>query len=87
VTLNNLINENGEIDPIVYRAFVHRRCMGEYGAVTPRSLRNAIRHYAEIIPILQNRWREAHGLPRVPLCTVTIHPYGRQREGVRMAQF
>jgi hypothetical protein len=52
LTLENLITEDGDVDPAVYRHMVRRRAQTEYGSLAPRALRAAIRHYAAIIPIL-----------------------------------
>jgi hypothetical protein len=55
LTLDRLIADDGEVDPIIYWAMVRRRCMREYGAVSPRALRAAIAHYSEMIRILQEQ--------------------------------
>jgi hypothetical protein len=55
LTLERLITDEGEIDPIVYRAMVRRRCLNEHGAVTLRSMRAAVAHYSAIIPVLIQR--------------------------------
>jgi hypothetical protein len=42
LSLNNLIDEEtGRTNRDVLRGLVHRRAMAEYGAITPRSLREA----------------------------------------------
>jgi hypothetical protein len=52
LSLDLLITEGGEVDPIIYWAMVHRRCMRESGAVSPRALRSAVAHYSRMIDIL-----------------------------------
>jgi hypothetical protein len=58
LTLNNLITDEGEIDPIVYRAMVRRRCENEHGGVSPKAMRAAVAHYSRIIPVLRQRAQE-----------------------------
>ena len=55
LTLDRLITDDGEIDPIVYRAMVRRRCENEHGGISPQALRAAVAHYSQIIPILIQR--------------------------------
>jgi hypothetical protein len=52
LTLDRLITGDGKVDPVIYWAMVRRRCMREYGEVSPRALRVAIAHYSEMIDIL-----------------------------------
>lgn len=52
LTLERLVDENGEVDPVAYRHMVARRAQNEHGGLSPLALRQAARYYAEIIPVL-----------------------------------
>jgi hypothetical protein len=52
LTLDRLITDAGEVDPVIYCAMVRRRCMRESGAVSPRALRAAVAHYSKVVDIL-----------------------------------
>jgi len=85
LTIHNLIDdETGEVDLSVLKALARRRAMQDYGAITPRSLRSALRECAGMIPEKQCAWRMRRGLP-VPTTLVT--PYGEASEGVRRSAF
>jgi hypothetical protein len=85
LTPHQLIDEEtGEINLGVLKALARRRAMQDYGAITPRSLRSALREYAGMIPQMQTAWRQRHGLP---IETVLVTPYGTVREGVRRSAF
>ncbi len=85
LTRNNLIDETtGEVNLWVLKGLARREAMATYGAVTPRSLRSALKMYADMLPTLQSAWRERHGLP---VETTTITPYGKQHDGVRRSAF
>ncbi|MGY3531459.1 hypothetical protein [Bradyrhizobium sp. USDA 4452] len=85
LSIHNLIDEqNGEVRASVLKGLARRRAMSDYGAITPRSLRSAIREYAGIIPQLQTAWRERHGLP---IEYVMVTAFGAERSGVRRSAF
>jgi hypothetical protein len=85
LTVLNLLDEcTGEINRAVLRSMVHRRAMADYGALTPRSLRQAQRYYASVIAQRKAGWRQRHGLP--VKITITT-PFGRPAEGVRRSAF
>jgi hypothetical protein len=76
--------ETGEVNVTVLKALARRRAMHDYGAITPRSLRSALREYAGMVGEKQTAWRYRHGLPvETVLCT----PYGEARGGVRRSAF
>lgn len=52
LTLERLVGDDGEVDPVVLRHMVRRRCLNEFGAITPRNLRPVIQHYQDVIRIL-----------------------------------
>ena len=85
LTHHSLIDEEtGEVNVSVLKALARRRAMQDYGAITPRSLRSALREYAGMIGEKQTAWRYRHGLPvEIALCI----PYGEAREGVRRSAF
>ncbi|WP_407166604.1 hypothetical protein [Bradyrhizobium sp. ORS 111] len=85
LTINHLIvEETGDVNIAVLKGLAHRRAMADYGAITPRSLRSAIREYAGMIPQLQTAWRERHGLP---VDYVMVTAFGPARDGVRRSAF
>jgi hypothetical protein len=82
---NNLINaETGEVNLTVLKSLCRRDAMRDYGAITPRSLRSALRYYKCLAGQLACGWRMQRGLP-VEMGTIT--PYGKQRDGVRRSAF
>jgi hypothetical protein len=87
LSFDNLITEDCQVDRTIYRAMVYRKCMNDWGAITPRNLRYTIQHYGDIIPILINRKRERMGLPRIEMTVITVYAFGRDVEGVRRARF
>lgn len=76
--------ETGEVNLGILKALARRRAMQDYGAITPRSLRSALREYAGMIPEKQCAWRMRRGLP---VATTLITPYGAARDGVRRSAF
>ncbi|QPF83931.1 hypothetical protein IC762_30440 [Bradyrhizobium genosp. L] len=61
---HNLIDEaTGEVNLWVLKGLARREALATYGAITPRSLRSALREHAGPIPQLQTAWRERHGCP------------------------
>jgi hypothetical protein len=58
LTLDRLVGDDGEVDPVVLRHMVRRRCLNEYGVIVPRSLRLVIAHYREVIRVLVSRQQE-----------------------------
>lgn len=85
LTLNQLVDEQtGEVNLTVLKGLARRRALADYGAISPRSLRSAVREYAGIIPQLQTAWRERHGLP---VDYVPVTAFGTAREGVRRSAF
>lgn len=85
LTRNNLIDDaTGEVNLWVLKGLARREALATYGAITPRSLRSALRMYAGMIPAMQDAWRERKGLP---VEYVTATPFGRQRDGVRLSAF
>jgi len=52
LTLDHLIDENGEVDRFIYGCLVRRRAMVEYGSLAPRAIREAVQHYGRVIPVL-----------------------------------
>jgi hypothetical protein len=58
LTLERLITNDGEIDPVVYRAMVRRRCENDHGGISPRARLAAVAHYVGIIPVLRQRAQE-----------------------------
>jgi hypothetical protein len=85
LSLNNLIDEEtGRTNRDVLRGLVHRRAMAEYGAITPRSLREAQRYYACLLAQRLSGWRTRHG---VPVRMIEITAYGEARDGVRRSAF
>src|SRR3954447_6698679 len=82
---NDLINaETGEVNLSVLKGLCRRDAMRDYGAITPRSLRSALRYYKCLADQLACGWRMQRGLP-VEMVSVT--PYGKQRDGVRRSAF
>jgi hypothetical protein len=82
---HQLIDEDtGEVNVTVLKRLARREAMATYGAITPRSLRSALREYAGIIPQMQTAWRQRHGLP---VEYVMVTPYGRVRDGLRHSAF
>jgi hypothetical protein len=85
LTRNNLIDEaTGEVNLWVLKGLARREAMLTYGAITPRSLRSALKMFAGMLPSMQDAWRERHGLP-VDYTTVTA--FGRQHDGLRRSAF
>jgi hypothetical protein len=85
LTPNNLLDQTtGEVNLAVLKGLARRRALHDYGAITPRSLRSALREYAGMIPELQCAWRERHELP---VTTTMITAYGHARQGVRRSAF
>jgi hypothetical protein len=85
LTRHNLINQTtGDVNVAVLKGLVRRRAMQDYGAITPRSRRSALREYAGMIPELKRAWRERHGLT---VATTMVCAYGIAREGVRRSAF
>jgi hypothetical protein len=82
---HNLIDEaTGEVNLWALKGLARREAMATYGAVTPRSLRQALQMYAGMLPTMQTAWRMRHGLT---VEMVTITAYGPAREGVRRSAF
>ena len=85
LSIHNLIDEEtGETDLAVLKALARRQAMADYGAITPRSLRSALRYYGDLLAQMQCAWRQRHGLP-IEYATVTA--FGKQRDGVRRSAF
>lgn len=85
LTRANLIDQQtGEVNLWVLKGLARREAMATYGAITPRSLRSALKMYAGMIPTMQDAWREQNG-HQLDYSTVT--PFGRQRHGVRLSAF
>jgi hypothetical protein len=85
LTVSNLVDEaTGETNIAVLRGLARRRAFADYGAITPRSLRSAIRHYSDALAQMQTAWRERHGLP---VEYVMVTSYGVPRDGVRRSTF
>lgn len=63
LTYANLVTDQGAVNLTVLKAMARRRAMNESGAVTPRSLRTAVRYYGEFLPGLLREKRRALGLP------------------------
>jgi hypothetical protein len=85
LSLNNLIDEEtGRTNRDVLRGLVHRRAMAEYGAITPRSLRESHRYHACLLAQRLTGWRTRHG---VPVRMIEITAYGEPRDGVRRSAF
>jgi hypothetical protein len=74
----------GETNIWVLKALVRRQAMADYGAITPRSLRSAIRYYGDLLAQMQSAWRDRHG---EPVDYVMVTPYGKSRDGVRRSAF
>lgn len=85
LTRSNLIDQaTGEVNLWVLKGLARKEALATYGAITPRSLRSALKMFAGMIPTMQDAWREQHGLP-VDYSTVTA--YGRQHDGLRRSAF
>jgi len=85
LTRSNLIDEaTGEVNLWVLKGLARREAVLTYGAITPRSLRSALKMFAGMLPSMQDAWRERHGLP-VDYTTVTA--FGRQHDGLRRSAF
>lgn len=85
LTLNHLINaETGETNTAVLKALVRRRAMTEYGAICPRSLRQALYFYSSHLAQQKAAWRQQHGLP---VAMTTITAFGQQTDGVLRSRF
>jgi hypothetical protein len=76
--------ETGEANIWVLKALVRRQAVADYGTITPRSLRSALRYYGDLLAQMKSAWRERHGQP---VESVMVTPYGRPREGVRRSAF
>lgn len=73
-TYSDLIqNETGAINRAALRSMVRRRANAQYGAICPKSIREATAHYRPIIEALQYEWRHTHGLP-VETVTISYQP-------------
>jgi hypothetical protein len=82
---NNLIDEEtGETNLAVLKALSRRRAMADFGALSPRYLRQSLRYYGGMIPQMQAAWRQRQGLP---IDAVMVAPYGKQSDGVRRSAF
>jgi hypothetical protein len=85
LTRSNLIDETtGEVNLWVLKGLARREAMLTYGAITPRSLRSALKMFAGMLPSMQDAWRDRHGLP-VDYTTVTA--FGRHHDGLRRSAF
>lgn len=85
LTRSNLIcEETGEVKLWVLRGLARREAMKTWGAITPRSLRFALREVADHIPLMQCAWRQRHGLP---VATSTVTSFAPDRDGVRRSSF
>lgn len=61
LTLERLIDDDGEVDRIALRHMVVRRAINDHGGTSPRALRAARRHYRDIIPALLHHHRITKG--------------------------
>lgn len=85
LTLNHLLNaETGETNFTVLKALVRRRAMTDYGAICPRSIRQALYFYSSHLAQQKAAWRQQHGLP---VASSSITPYGKQENGLRRSAF
>lgn len=85
LTIRNLIDEeSGEVKLWVLKGLARREAMRTWGEITPRSLRAAVRMFADMIPEMQCAWRQRRGLP---VAMTTITPYGIACDGVRRSTF
>jgi hypothetical protein len=81
---NLIVEETGATNTAVLKAMARRRAMADYGALSPRALRQALRYYGGMLGELQAAWRQQHGLP---VKTTSITPHGKQRDSVRRSTF
>lgn len=85
LTRSNLIcEETGEVKLWVLKGLARREAMKTWGAITPRSLREALRVVADLIPEMQCGWRQRHGLP---VASSTVTSFAPDRDGVRRSAF
>lgn len=85
LTLRNLIdNETGRTNTAVLKAMARRRAVAETGFASPRAVRDALRHYADLIAMLSIEWRQSRGLP---VATTMVIPHGNHHDGVRRSAF
>jgi hypothetical protein len=85
LTINNLIDqETGETNRSVFKGLCRRRAMADYGCLSPRAIRSALRYYSNLVDQMSCAWRQRHGLP---VATTMMTPYGKQRDGVRRSAF
>jgi hypothetical protein len=85
LSLNNLIDqETGETNRDVFKGLCRRRAMADYGDLSPRAIRSALRYYSNLVDQMACAWRQRHGLP---VATTMMPPYGKQRDGVRRSAF
>jgi hypothetical protein len=85
LTLNNLIDpDTGETNRAVLKAMVRRRAFADFGCLSPRSIRQALKFYSCHIDQQKAAWRMSRGLP---VETVMITPYGKQVDGLRWSAF
>lgn len=84
VRSNLICEETGEVQLWVLKGLARREAMLTWGAITPRSLRYALRNVADYIPEMQCAWRQRHGLP---VKTTTVTSFSDERCGVRRSSF
>lgn len=85
LTRSNLIDEEtGEVNLWVLKGIARREAMKTWGAITPMSLRAALREAADLIPEMRCAWRQRHGLP-IEISMVTS--FAPDRDGVRRSAF
>lgn len=80
--------ETGEFDWTFIKRQALARAQRNYGGAAPPTsyVRDEIRMLQDVARIMRKRWRDAHGLPDDTVY-VSIAPYGRPVEGVRMSRF
>jgi hypothetical protein len=85
LTIRSLVDEDtGEVRLWVLKGIARREALRTWGAITPRSLRAAVRATADQIPEMQCAWRQRRGLPIV---TTLVTAFGPARDGVRRSAF
>jgi hypothetical protein len=85
ITPNDLIDvDTGEVNLSVLKSLARRRAMQDYGSLSPRAVRQALRYFGGMIPERQAAWRQRNGLP---VASSTITSFAKEIDGVRRSAF
>lgn len=75
---DDLIDDNVQVRLWVMKSMARRQAMGQHGALTPRSLREALLWVNDRVDMLKDRKRRQLGLPLAPTVLVDM---GHRNDG------